>query len=186
MAKGIAIRRPLNRRTILCTFLMCTAASSATTPWANAAADNSSKSKQADENKMPAAKPADATADFADARLIRIRLPLAGNADTHAKNAIQRVFDQLTRQPRRDNRRPTLILELTPQRRNAGSGEGTDFTRALSLANALTQPDMSAVKTVAYIPQTIKGHGVLIAPACEEIVMAPNAEFGEAGIDENP
>jgi membrane-bound serine protease (ClpP class) len=164
---------------------MCTAASSATTPWANAAADNSSKSKQADENKMPAAKPADATADFSDARLIRIRLPLAGNADTHAKNAIQRVFDQLTRQQRKENRRPTLILELTPQRRSAGSGEGTDFTRALSLANALTEPSMSAVKTVAYLPQTIKGHGVLIALACDEIVMAPTAEMGEAGIDES-
>src|SRR3954451_7112569 len=51
MAQGLAIRRPLNRRTILCTLVVCAAASSATTPCASAAADNNSKTKQADENK---------------------------------------------------------------------------------------------------------------------------------------
>ena len=40
------------------------------------------------------------------------------------------------------------------------------------------------IKTVAYIPKTIKGHAVLVAMACEEIVMAPDAEIGDAGIDE--
>ncbi len=40
------------------------------------------------------------------------------------------------------------------------------------------------MKTVAYLPRTVKGHGVLVALACEEIAMAPTAELGEAGIDE--
>jgi membrane-bound ClpP family serine protease len=44
--------------------------------------------------------------------------------------------------------------------------------------------DLSGVKTVAYIPKTIKGHAVLVAMACEEIIMAPDAEIGDAGIDE--
>ncbi len=125
------------------------------------------------------------SADLGDGRLIRVQLPLSGNADAHIKSAIQRVVGQLTRLPRRDNRRPTLILELVPQRRHSDYGQGTDFTRALSLANCLTQPELSGVKTVAYIPRTIKGHGVLIALACEEIVMSPDAEIGDAGIDEN-
>ncbi len=93
---------------------------------------------------------------------------------------------QLAAAPRRDNHRPTLILELVPQRRSGSYGEGTEFTRALSLADYLTQPELSAVKTVAYIPRTIKGHGVLIALACEEIVMNREAELGDAGIDEDP
>ena len=38
---------------------------------------------------------------------------------------------------------------------------------------------------MAYIPRTIKGHGVLVALACEEIVMDPDAEIGEAGIDQD-
>jgi membrane-bound serine protease (ClpP class) len=125
---------------------------------------------------------APAAADVGDGSLIRVRLPLSGNADDHIKSAIQRIVGQLTRS-HRGNRRPTLVLELVSQRRHAGNGEGTDFTRALSLADYLTRPEMSAVKTVAYIPRTIKGHGVLIALACEEIVMSPEAEIGEAGID---
>jgi membrane-bound serine protease (ClpP class) len=131
-----------------------------------------------------AKRPAD-NADLGDGRLIRVRLPLAGNADSHIKSAIQRAVAQLGRAPHRDNRRPTLILELVPQHWQSGHGEGTDFTRALSLANYLTEPETSAVKTVAYIPHTIKGHGVLIALACEEIVMHPDAELGDAAVDED-
>ena len=48
----------------------------------------------------------------------------------------------------------------------------------------LSSRELSVAKTVAYIPKTIKGHAVLVAMACEEIVMAPDAEIGEAGIDE--
>ena len=35
-----------------------------------------------------------------DGRLIRVRLPLAGNADAHIKSAIQRAVTQLGRLPR--------------------------------------------------------------------------------------
>jgi membrane-bound serine protease (ClpP class) len=159
------------RRTIAALLFLAAAVSEAAT----------SRSEAADaKNSKPAAT---AAADLGEGRLIRIRLPLAGNADTHIKSTIQRVLAQLARLPRRDNRRPTLILELSPQRRHSGYGEGTDFTRALSIANFLTTPELSAVKTVAYIPRTIKGHGVLIALACEEIVMHPDAEIGDAGVD---
>ena len=165
------------------------------------AASHSSFGAAKDDKKpaaAPAAKPADhkavkggddkiarSAADLGVGRLIRVRLPMAGNDDAHIKSAIQRAMTQLSHAPRRENRRPTLILELVPQRRHAGYGEGTDFTRALSLANFLTRPEMAAVKTVAYIPRTIKGHGVLIALACEEIAMNREAELGEAGIDED-
>jgi membrane-bound ClpP family serine protease len=124
-------------------------------------------------------------ADLGDGRLIRVRLPLVGNADAHIKSAIQRALDQLTRAPQAANRRPILILELVPARRSGGYGEGTDFARATSLARFLTSQELTAVKTVAYLPRTIKGHGVLVALACEEIVMDPDAEIGEAGIDED-
>jgi membrane-bound ClpP family serine protease len=157
--------------------------------WANLASAQDADQDRPPEktNAQAADQPADAAppAELGEGRLIRVRLPLSGNADELIKHAIRRVVDQLAHLPRRENRRPTLILELTPQRRHAGYGEGTDFTRALSLANYLTSPEMSSVKTVAYIPRTIKGHGVLIALACEEIVMNPQAEIGEAGIDED-
>jgi membrane-bound serine protease (ClpP class) len=185
MAQGpVSCRRVARLRSIVGLTLLAVVATSDSS---RAAAKGDKKSAPA----PPAAKPADgkaekpAAADLGDGRLIRVRLPLAGNDDAHTKSAIQRAIAQLARAPHRDNRRPTLILELVPQRRHAGYGEGTDFTRALSLADYLTRPEMSAVKTVAYIPRTIKGHGVLIALACEEIVMNRDAEIGEAGIDED-
>jgi membrane-bound ClpP family serine protease len=131
-----------------------------------------------------AAEAPKAEAALGDGRLIRVRLPIVGSADEHFKSAIQRAVNQLGSLPRQDGRRPLLILELVPARRHGGFGEGTDFERALSLARFLTSQELAAVKTVAYIPQTIKGHGVLVALACEEIVMAPDAEIGEAGVDE--
>ncbi len=75
-----------------------------------------------------------------------------------------------------------LVLELWPGQVEGGAG--SDFFRAMSLARFLSSRDMAGVKTVAYLPKTVKGHGVLVAMACEEIVMAPDAELGEAGIDE--
>lgn len=125
-------------------------------------------------------------AELGDGRLIRVRLPLTGNADAHIKSAIQRAVDQLSRAPRdKSGRRPILVLEIEPARRHGSFGEGSDFSRALSLAEFVSSPELSGVKTVAYLPQTIKGHGILVAMACEEIVMHPEAEIGDAGVDEN-
>ncbi len=82
----------------------------------------------------------------------------------------------------REAGRPVVVFELVPTR--SKFGEGTEFGRALDLARYLSSRELSAIKTVAYIPRSIKGHGVLRALACEEIVMAPDAEIGDAGIDE--
>ena len=140
--------------------------------------------KSPDDHAAKAADESASRADLGEGALVRVRLPISGNADEHLKSVIKRVVDQLTKQPQHANRRPTLILELVPQQ-SGGDGKGSDFTRALSLANYLTQPDLAAVKTVAYIPRTIKGHGVLIALACEEIVMNAEAEIGDAAVDED-
>src|SRR5262245_43104155 len=45
-----------------------------------------------------------APVEVGDGRLIRVRLPLSGNADAHIKSAIQRVVGQLTRGPQQANR----------------------------------------------------------------------------------
>ena len=158
------------------------------------AASKTAAPKSSDGDAPPAAaKPADDAAkpddpnppadQLGESRLIRVRLPLTGNADSHLITVIKRVVEELSHAPKHDNRLPTLVLELSPK--HGGAGEGTDFTRALSLANFLTQPEMSAVKTVAYIPNTIKGHGVLIALACDQIAMSPTAELGNAASDED-
>src|SRR5215217_7624173 len=97
----------------------------ATGQLAFAAAKDDKRPAAAPATKPAEAKAAKPAANPGDGRLIRVRLPLSGNDDAHIKSSIQRAMAQLARAPRHDNRRPTLILELMPQRRHANYGEGT-------------------------------------------------------------
>src|SRR5262245_48356332 len=134
----------------------------------------------ADPQGPPAADKADtkAPAPAQAGRLIRVPLPLAGNADTQVKRAVQKSLAEL---PRGDGR-PVLVFEFSSPQNH--TGQGSDFSRALALARFLSSREASVAKTVAYVPKTLKGHAVLVAMACEEIVMAPEATIGEAGLDE--
>lgn len=116
--------------------------------------------------------------------LVRVRLPLTGSDDESLQFSLMRTRDRLVAQSRRELNpdRPTLVLKISPGSGAENSGAGSQFERASALATFVGR--MSDVKTIAWIPQTIRGHGVLVALACEEIVMAPDAEIGEAGVDE--
>lgn len=118
-------------------------------------------------------------------RLLRLRLPITGSADAAFRSIVQRTKTRLLTE-QQGEARPVIVIEFAPLAEGDGYGQGTDFERAFSLARYLTSDELSGIKTVAFIPRTIKGHGVLVALACEEIAMAPTAEIGEAGIDEDP
>lgn len=135
------------------------------------AAQAPDEARKAEEQAPP---PAPATGS-----LIRVPLPLTGNVDNRIKAMIQRVQARAAQAP---GQRPILVLEFVPS--GSEFGEGTDFTRALALARYLSSRELAGVKTVAYVPRTIKGHAVLPVIACEEIIMNREAELGDAGVDE--
>ncbi len=114
----------------------------------------------------------------AHGNLIRINLPITDDVEAKVRAGVTRLLGTVPP----GGPRPVLILELFTGQTEGGVG--SKFSRAMDLAKYLTSSDMARVKTVAYIPKTIKGHAVLVAMACEEIVMAPDAEIGDAGIDE--
>ncbi len=118
--------------------------------------------------------------------LVRVRLPITGNADQILQSILLRVRDDLLSQARlnTDSRRPLLVLQFDPPTQNDNPGSSSQFERALSLARFLCTRQMSEVKTVAFVPRTIRGHGTLLALSCEEIVMAPDALLGEAAANE--
>ncbi|HEX4000065.1 MAG TPA: NfeD family protein [Pirellulales bacterium] len=152
-------------------------------PDAKAADANPVAANPADK-KAAGAKPADAPpADANGAQrpvghLIRVPVPIELNADTRVRSAISHLRATMPK----GGPRPVLVFEFDPE---TEGGRGSDFSRALSLAHMIAlNRDLAGVKTVAYIPKTIEGHAVLVAMACEEIIMAPNAEIGDAGIDE--
>lgn len=116
------------------------------------------------------------------AKLVRLRLPLTGAADATYQSLLQRAVDQLAAVPAgAEGARPLLVIEFVP----AEEGASTEFERALRLARFLVSDEMARVKTLAYLPDTLEGHAVLIALACEEIAIAPDAQFGAAGADED-
>lgn len=112
------------------------------------------------------------------ARLVRVPLPLVGNADTQTIAAARQAIAEM---PAGEGR-PVLVLEFASS--DNQTGQGSDFERALKLARFLTSRDTSGVETVAFIPKALKGHAVLPAMACESIIMGPEAVIGDAGLDE--
>lgn len=122
--------------------------------------------------EKPVAPPAPAFA-----RLIRVPLPITGNVDGQVKQAAARALEA----KRPDGARPVLVFEFVPDQTRFG--EGSDFYRASSLAEFLAGRELGDAKTLAFVPKSIKGHAVLAALACEELVMAPEATIGEAGAD---
>jgi membrane-bound serine protease (ClpP class) len=113
-------------------------------------------------------------ADRGDTVTLTLRLPIAGTRDTLVRGAILR---QLERLEARLPRRGLLVLRFDAE---ADDAAASDFGRALDLARFLTSPRLAGVKTVAWLPAGAQGHAVLVALACDEIVMAPDAVFGPA------
>lgn len=118
------------------------------------------------------------------AALVEVKLPLGSGAEAPLKQTLTRARDKLVAAARQrgDGRRPILVLRFIPD--GGAEGAGSQFETVLSLARFLSSQEMSDVKTVAWIPRTIRGHGVLAVIACEEIVAGVDAEFGAAGVDE--
>ncbi len=149
--------------------LVCLAGLSATT--VPAADDSGAKSVATigDDSAKSEGKP--------QGRLIRLSLPITGSADQRAKQMILRALSTMSADGPR-----VLVLELAPGATEAG--QGSAVSRAMEIARFLTSQQLDDIKTVAYIPRSIQGHAVLVAMACDEIVMKADAEIGSAGVDE--
>jgi membrane-bound serine protease (ClpP class) len=102
-------------------------------------------------------------------RMVRIQMPITDKVD----NQIRRVVESVITETKRAGQWPVFIFEIEPGRAN--------FGQAYDLANFLSGPSLNGATTVAWIPKTITGHAVLVAMACDEIVMSPEAEIGKAG-----
>lgn len=128
------------------------------------------------------AAPADAVGDKVPAgqkekrvgKYVRLAAPITDKATDRVK----RTVETFVAQAKQRGEWPVLIFEIESGR--------TQFGDALDLAKYLTGPSLTGATTVAYVPQSLTGHGVLVALACNEIVMHQDApgettEIGDAG-----
>ena len=146
-----------------------------------------------DKPEKPQGNPdnaAEAEAEAAERRvgqLVKIPAPIT---DSVKNRAIRQAKDFINRAKQRQEW-PVVIFEIEP-----GS---SSFGACLDLAREITQ--LSGATTVAYVPTSdgaandparagqddvpvLRGHALLIAIACEIIVLPTQAKIGEAGFDE--
>ncbi len=80
---------------------------------------------------------------------------------------------KLQSQAVQEGRPAFLVLQIEP-----GTSQ---FHHVQGLAKFLTSAQVANVTTVAWVPQTVTGPNVLVALACRQIVMHPDAELGDIG-----
>ncbi|MDR1483737.1 MAG: hypothetical protein LBT09_02820 [Planctomycetaceae bacterium] len=76
--------------------------------------------------------------------------------------------------------RPTVILQFNVEPNQDMYGRGSSFGVCYEIAKLLVSEKFNGIRTVAYFPQSVKGHVMLVALACDERAAADNAEIGEA------
>lgn len=112
--------------------------------------------------------------------LLRLTLPITPQTNRR----VERFVTQVMEQARAENIRPVIVLELYVPSTRQDKGRGSTFGTALELARFLSGDALAGATTVAYIPQPIEGHAVLVATACDRIILGPDATIGAAGVDE--
>ena len=111
----------------------------------------------------------------ADEVLLDIDLPLTARSAHDAIKTLERLDIDTT---------TTVFIQLNVRTDEEIFGRGSAFGSTYEFASLLTSEKFAHVRFVAFMPQSIQGHAVLVALACNERIMAANAEIGAAGIDE--
>jgi len=111
--------------------------------------------------------------------LVKITLPITGRTLLD----IQRAVDRALENARLNKVRPVFIFEFHIPPNQDEFGRGSQFGAAYDLANFLSSDKLNRAGTVAYLPSSIRGHAVLVALACDEVIMAEDATIGDAGAD---
>ena len=100
-------------------------------------------------------------------------LSLPGTIDDTVYGRVSRAALALQARALQEHRRGILVLEISP-----GSSQ---FHQVNGLAKFLTG-ELPSITTVAWVPETVVGNHVILALACQEIVMAPEASLGDISL----
>ncbi|MBS0266136.1 MAG: hypothetical protein JSS02_29675 [Planctomycetes bacterium] len=98
---------------------------------------------------------------------------ITGTVDDVVFGQVSRTGLALQARAQQEKRRGVLVLEIQP-----GS---SPFHQILGLARFISN-ELPSLTTVAYVPQRLTGNHVVLALACQEIVMRPEAELGDISL----
>jgi membrane-bound serine protease (ClpP class) len=100
-------------------------------------------------------------------------LTISGAVDDTLFGRVNRTALALQTRAQQEKRRGVLVLEILP-----GS---SPFHQVLGLARFLST-ELPSLTTVAYISEKLTGNHVVLALACQEIIMRPEAELGDISL----
>lgn len=100
-------------------------------------------------------------------------LTISSPVDDSVSGTVRRAAEALQARSRQEKRRGILVLEVTP-----GTSE---FHHVQGLAKYLSA-DLPTLTTVAWVPESVRGNHVVLALACNEIIMKPDASLGDIGL----
>ena len=103
-------------------------------------------------------------------RFITVTSPI----DDRMVGRLNNLALELQSQAIREDREALLVLEIEP-----GSSR---FGQVSDVARFLTSADINKVRTVAWLPKSVEGTHVVLALACHDIVMHPDANAAEGDI----
>lgn len=99
--------------------------------------------------------------------------PITTEVINRVRNQTQQLVGRGAKQG--EEGRPILVFEIRPGQAQPGQ---TEFGMAHDLAEFLSTDLAGAKQTVAFVPEALSGYAVLVALACDEIVMGPEAALG--------
>ena len=102
-------------------------------------------------------------------RVVRLESPI----DDSAIKAVRTAAVDLSARAENEGREAVLVLELQP-----GTSE---FHNINGLTTALVSADYAKLKTVCWVPESVDGYNAMVALACREVVMHPDASLGDFG-----
>lgn len=105
----------------------------------------------------------------ASGRFLTVTSPI----DDAMSSRVTNLALELQNQAVQEKRDVFLVLEISPG--------ASKFGQVRDLAEFLTSTKVKNVRTVAWIPNTVTGHNVILALACNEIIMHPDAQMGDIG-----
>ncbi len=100
-------------------------------------------------------------------------LTVDGKVDDELISRVTSLTKELQIKAGREKRQAILVLEISP----GSSRQG----QVHDLAKVLVSPELSNVRTIAWIPKTLDGNHVILALACHEIYMTATAALGDIG-----
>ncbi len=130
--------------------------------------------------------------------LVQVALPINARVQEQVENTLRRIVEQTT-DVTAAAQRPVVVLEFDTS--NGQNGRGSRLGSCLDLSRFLISNEVSGVELVAYVPgpkgfyeasepgsvqpkSELLGHAVLVALACNHLVMHRDSSIGQAGIDE--